>query len=326
MSVHPLFSVAAFALLAGQSLPSETQTIGKRTAGSEVTDELKLLEFQVDPADRMTLPVELADGRTYDFMIDTGAEQSAISREVAQQLGLSVNGARQVVSFAGSSRVETVTIPFLPLAKQTHYDVDALLFRRAAIGADGLLGMDSLKDQVVTFDFKTRRMKLQRPTRFSAFSDKSTVRVDLTERNGRMVMSDAQASGVPLDVILDTGSGLSIGNAALRRELVRKKKLGVMEPRAMLTVTGQIVPIEYGILRDVVIDGVSIIYMPIAFAMSEPFESLEMADRPTLILGMDVLRSFGQISVDFPNKRAYFRGRDSTQYKPGSYWGFVDQT
>lgn len=326
MSVHPLFSVTAFALLAGQSLPSETQTIGKRTANAEITDELKLLDFQVDPSDRMTLPIELSDGRTYDFMIDTGAEQSAISREVAQQLGLSVTGARQVISFAGSSRVETVTIPFLPLAKQTHHDVDALLLGRSAIGADGLLGMDSLKDQFVTFDFKSRQMRLQKPTRYSSFSDRNTVRVDLTERNGRMVMSDAQASGVSVDVILDTGSGLSIGNDALRQELLRKKKLGTLEPRAMLTVTGRIVPIEYGVLRDVVIDGVEIIYMPIAFAMSEPFDSLDMADQPTLILGMDVLRSFGQISVDFANKRAYFRGRDSSQYKPGSYWAFVDHT
>lgn len=40
-----------------------------------------------------------------------------------------------------------------------------------------------------------------------------------------------------------------------------------------------------------------------AFADVHPFKKLGLMDRPALLLGMDALRLFERVSVDFPNRR-----------------------
>ncbi|WP_265571161.1 aspartyl protease family protein [Sphingomicrobium nitratireducens] len=309
------------ALLASASDPPayDSQTI------KEAIEDGRLLKFQVDPHDRMTLPIEVTGGETLDFMIDTGAERSAISAEAARLLGYETLGEKTVVSFAGRASVETVNIPSIRVSRRVLHDLEALKFREAAIGADGLLGIDSLADQFVTFDFDDREMRLGKAPKFRTKGRRDEVVVDLVERDGRMVMSNAQVGKTRLDVMIDTGSGISIGNQMLKRELMASGKIKRLRRLAMLTVTGEIVPIDYGLLRDVEIDGITILRMPIAFALSEPFEELGLADRPTLLLGMDVLRSFSEMSIDFRNRRAHFRAANASQYKPGALWGFVDR-
>jgi hypothetical protein len=42
--------------------------------------------------------------------------------------------------------------------------------------------------------------------------------------------------------------------------------------------------------------------LPIAFADAKPFRKLGLSDRPALLLGMDALKLFERVSVDFPNR------------------------
>jgi hypothetical protein len=47
--------------------------------------------------------------------------------------------------------------------------------------------------------------------------------------------------------------------------------------------------------------------MPVAITDSEVFRRLGLEDKPALLLGMDVLRSFERVSVDFANRKVRFR-------------------
>lgn len=309
------------------SLPLAACLLGAASPTPPATDpsDPPLLRFQVDPADRMTVPIRFDQGASHQFLIDTGAEQSAVSTELARSMKLVRRGDRRVFSFAGEQRVAVVRIPALFVDRRVHRQFDALTFGRGAMGADGLLGIDSLIDQQVRFDFKRRTLAISSAPKISERAADGEVLVRAHLKTGRLVMSRAVANRIKIDVILDTGTSVSMGNIALRRELERTHRIGPLKRISMLAITGEIVEVDYGIVRQVVIDRMVVIQrMPIAFAVSQPFDYLGLGDRPAILLGMDVLRSFGEVTVDFRNRKVRFRARDDSQRLPAERFGFAD--
>ena len=61
------------------------------------------------------------------------------------------------------------------------------------------------------------------------------------------------------------------------------------------------------------IGGIDINNIPIAFADVHPFRQLQLLDRPAVLLGMDALRLFNRVSVDFANRRVRLLTPDSSQ-------------
>ena len=55
--------------------------------------------------------------------------------------------------------------------------------------------------------------------------------------------------------------------------------------------------------RRIRIGGAALRHLSVAFADAEPFRQLRLDDRPALLLGMDALRLFERVSVDFANRR-----------------------
>jgi len=55
--------------------------------------------------------------------------------------------------------------------------------------------------------------------------------------------------------------------------------------------------------RDVRLGGAKIIDIPIAFADVHAFAKLGLTKRPAIMLGMDTLKLFDRVSVDFANRR-----------------------
>lgn len=308
------------------SVPIALACLGAAAPESAPAPDVGLMRFQVDPADRMTVPIRFDQGGAHQFLIDTGAEQSAVSTELARSMNLASRGNRRVYSFAGEQRVPIVRIPAMFINRQVHRQVDALTFKRGAMGADGLLGVDSLADQQVTFDFKRRTLAISSAPHVSQRAADGEVLVRAKLKTGRLVMSRASANRVPIEVILDTGTSISIGNDALRRALERRRRIGPLKRIAMLAITGEIIEVDYGLLRDVVIDrGVVIQRMPIAFAVAQPFDRLGLGEKPAMLLGMDVLRSFGEVTVDFRNRKVRFRARDDSQRVPAARFGFTEE-
>jgi hypothetical protein len=106
--------------------------------------------------------------------------------------------------------------------------------------------------------------------------------------------------------VIDTGSQISIGNEALRRQLARKKRLGPTVPIELISVTGGKLQGDYTVIKQLHIGGVGVNDMPIAFADAHPFKQLGLTDRPAMLLGMDALVLFDRVSVDFANRRVVF--------------------
>lgn len=322
-----LVSLLAFAAAdASAGMEGTAPTPPPQATGAGEDDDTLLVLFERDPQDRMTIPVKVGGvDEELRFLVDTGAEHSAISVELAQELALEQAPARRVVSFGGERVIPAVTVASMSFSDQEIEDVSALTLSRGALGSDGLIGIDQLALQLVTFDFENGEMQMRPSPYRSKRERRGTISVDLRERQGRLVVSEAMLGSKRIDVILDTGSSITIGNAALARRL-GTEELSEFLNLQMLTVTGDLVQIRYGEMKDVRIGSMKFDTLPVAFAEAEPFERLGFSDRPAIILGMDVLRSFGTMTIDFRRREARFTAREGDALQPRDYWGIGSVT
>lgn len=285
-------TVAAFVMTAASPLPApagEAQEIAARN----------------DPSQRMTVGVQI-DGRgPFAFVVDTGAERTVISTELAGQLQLRPAAPTQLLSLSELSTVPTVLVPNLALNGTVIARIDAPALAREHIGAAGILGIDTLQEQRVVFDFKRSRMTITSASERREGGDGDEIVVRARSRFGRLVLADASADDQKIYVIIDSGAQVSIGNPALMRKLVARRHSDATLTE-VTSVTGGVLKVNVAMLKKVRIGGVHLENMPVAITDSEVFHRLKLADRPALLLGMDVLRSFDRVSIDFANRKVRF--------------------
>jgi predicted aspartyl protease len=253
-------------------------------------------------ADRMTVPVHVAEAGPFPFVIDTGAQRTVISRELAGILRLSAGPVVRLTDIAGTSTVATVLVPALRVSKVSGGRVAAPALDAADLGASGILGIDQLQGHAVTIDFDRREMNV-RASRRRLSQERRRVpgEVVIEARNllGQLVVTDAAYRRKEVRVVLDTGAAVTMGNEALRRLIERKAPT----QRVMLTsVTGETLHAGYTQIGKVRVGDVSFDNLPVAFTAPAPFRQFGLDDRPALLLGMDALRMFRRVEIDFANR------------------------
>jgi predicted aspartyl protease len=253
--------------------------------------------------DRMTVPVRLSGKGPYRFLVDTGADRTAVSTALVTELGLSSGPTATLHSITGVSQVRTANVPTLELTHNRVRSVQAPVLERAHMGADGILGVDSLRSQRVIFDFRTRLISIVPSQRRMTRDEDGTIVVTGKLRRGHLIVTSAKANGVPLTVVLDTGSEMTLGNAALRARLEARRKLNNPEIIEMTSVTGQKLVGEAFYLTRVDLGEVTLRNLVIMFSDAPIFSSLNLEERPAVLLGMNAMRAFEQFSIDFARKQ-----------------------
>jgi predicted aspartyl protease len=268
--------------------------------GQTQTDSLA---FRADQADRMTVAVQLGSTGPYQFMVDTGSERTVISRQLANRLGLKQGRGVRLHSIVGVGMVDTVIIPQLQMSRREVQTIDAPMLEAGNIGADGMLGVDTLKSQRILFDFKANTMSITPSSEPAESLGDGTIVVRARSREGRLVLTDAKADNQPLAVVLDTGSQVSIGNPMLRRRLVQRRMVGAPETITIQSVTGATLQGEYMVLKRLEIGGVTLTNLAVVFADAHTFKQLGLDKKPALLLGMNAMRAFERVSIDFSRKK-----------------------
>jgi predicted aspartyl protease len=292
----------ALVLLLGLSGPAIAQETPPAPAPAPL-EEGEILDFLQDRAARMTVPVTI-DGRgPYRFVVDTGAERTVIARELAKDLSLGRGPSARVHSMSEVSTIDTAIIGKLDVGGNSVRGIHAPTLARTYLGAEGMLGVDSLKAQRVSFDFAKQEMTVAPSRKREDKWDDGAIVVTGRSRFGHLVLVDASVEGQKVWVIVDTGSEVTIGNNALRRKLAAKNKLGLLSPIDIVSVTGGRLVADQGVMKRIRLGGMDITAMPIAFADVHPFKKLDLMDRPAILLGMDTLRLFERVSVDFANRQ-----------------------
>jgi predicted aspartyl protease len=301
--LHPARCSAAALLLLLAASGSNAADPAAPPPSAPVEDDIGI---GADKRQRMTVPISIGGKGPFDFLIDTGAERTVISAELARELSLEPGKSAMMHSMSGSGEVQTVIIPQLQVSKNKVSGIHAPALKQMHLGAAGMLGIDTLQAQRITFDFERQKMTVtpsSTPARRYA-PDEIVVRAQ--SRLGRLVLVDASIDGEKLMVVLDTGAEVTIGNEALRRKLARKRKLRDTVPIELISVTGGRMVADYTRAAQIRLGGVLINDFPIGFAEVHPFKQLGLSDRPALLLGMDALRLFAQVTVDFANRKVRF--------------------
>ena len=265
---------------------------------------------------RMTVPVSIGGRGPYGFIVDTGSERTVISRELAERLELDPGRTATMYTMTEVSRVGTVVIPRLEVGRRTVSEIHAPALSRRNLGAEGLLGVDSLQSQRVELDFVRQEMKVVPSRRREERWPGDSIVVTARSRYGHLMLVDASFDGQRVFVIVDTGSQVTVGNNALRRRLARRGRLGPLQPIELVSVTGNVITAEYGIARELRLGDAGITNLPVAFAEVHPFRHLDLTDRPAIMLGMDALQLFDRVSFDFANRRVRFLVPDPAQANP----------
>lgn len=258
-----------------------------------------------DMPGRLTVPVTIGADGPYHFTIDTGAERTVISRELAMRLGLQAGPQRRLTAMTGSSDVATVIIPSLTVGTAGAKQIEAPMLSAVNLGAPGLLGIDSLRDHAVTIDFDAGLMTVT-PSRKRRTDDTEPGEIVVRARSllGQLVVTDARYHGRRVRVILDTGSVVTMGNNALRRYAGVRAQGG--KPLSLISVTGDTLAANYAQIGDLSVGAVTFRGLPVAFVEAAPFARFGLTEQPAVLLGMDALSQFRRVEIDFANHEVRF--------------------
>lgn len=294
MPMHPLLAAlvplaAAFPIIAGQESAPPAAAID-------------VVSISIDSHQHMTVPVRIAEQGPFHFMIDTGSQNTVLSTGLATRLSLKADRTAHLIGVAGTADVGMVVIDQLDLGQRSYYSLLAPLLLREDIGADGILGLDSLQGQRVQIDFRKGLIAVDDAKALGGNHGYEIV-VTARRRSGQLIMTNALIDGVKVQVVIDTGSEYSVGNRALEQALAKKGSHGTM---VLHSVTGQEITADLGMARNLKIDQMNFGNVMIAYADAPPFKALQLEAKPAMFLGMRDMRALDRIAIDFSTRRIYF--------------------
>jgi predicted aspartyl protease len=270
--------------------------------GQQQAAQTDVIAIRKDQWSRMTVPVKVVEQGPFRFLIDTGSQNTVLSTDLAARLSLVPNRKARLISVAGTQMVDMVDIEQIDLGRRSYYGLAAPLLESANMGADGILGLDSLQDQRVLVDFKKGLMAIDDAKNLGGNRGFEIV-VEARRRSGQLIMADARLEGIKVQVVIDTGAETSIGNIALQKALTRKRKSEKIE---LLSVTGHQVSADLSYARWLEISEVRFNNVAIAYTDAPAFKALKLDSRPALLLGMRDLRSLDRLAIDFSTRRILF--------------------
>ncbi|WP_114520714.1 retroviral-like aspartic protease family protein [Altererythrobacter sp. ZODW24] len=279
-------------------LPGGTSEPPSIVEGS-LSEETIQAKKQVDQ--RLTVPVSIAGEGPFRFLVDTGAQATVITDKVIGRLGPLPRGRATLVGMASRQSVETVQIDDLVLGSRTFNNLTSPLLESKHVGADGILGLDSLQAQRVLLDFKANTMTVADKDQLGGNKGFEII-VRARRKLGQLIITNANIDGIRTSVIIDTGSQASVGNMSLAKRLRQRRSV----ESTMTDVTGATLVGRIGQTNLIQIGNVSMRGVAITFADAPPFASLGLDKRPTLILGMRDLRLFERVAIDFDSGRILF--------------------
>jgi hypothetical protein len=267
---------------------------------------------------RMTVEVMIDGKGPYAFIVDTGSERTVIARELASQLALREGASSTLHGMGGSESVHTVVIPQLAANTLVVRKIVAPALAQYDLGAAGILGLDSLKSQRMLLDFAAGSMTLTPSGVRQDDWQGETIVITAHSRLGELILTGARIGDDEVNVILSTGNDVSVGNLALRQRLLAHHDATstAHTPVALLDVTGNTIRLDQTVVDRLNIANLRVVNLPIAFADAHMFRVLDMVRTPTLLLGMDVLRMFGRVSIDFGSKKVRFQLREADLTAP----------
>ncbi|HEU0045732.1 retroviral-like aspartic protease family protein [Sphingomonas sp.] len=253
---------------------------------------------------RMTVEVQVNGQGPYRFVVDSGADTSVIGAKVAGALALPPGRPVMLHSITASKRVQQVRVERLSFGQSAIHDLELPVLDEGDLGGAGMIGIDALVEQRLLLDFDKRVIKVEDAHRPAQRLDGEIV-VVARRRKGQLILTQARANGKPVDAVIDTGSEITIGNLALRKQLLRRTdKVTTIQ---VTGVTGATMNVELARVGELRLGPVLLRDVPVAFADVPPFRLFGLSEQPALLLGTDLMETFRRVSLDFRARKVRFQ-------------------
>jgi predicted aspartyl protease len=254
---------------------------------------------------RMTVAVEVEGRGPFRFVVDSGADSSALGLSTQRILSLPAATRAMLHGMTASSLVDRVTASELKVDQSTVGNLELPVLKDEDLGAQGLLGIDALVEQRLMLDFEKHVITIEDAHRPAPYVDGEIV-VIARRRRGQLILTQASANGYPVDAVIDTGSEITIGNLALRDRLFKRNVKSLVSGQAV-GVTGVAVTLQLAHLDELRIGPILLRDVDIAFADVPPFAAFGLDDHPALFLGTDLMGNFRRVSLDFRARKVRFQ-------------------
>jgi predicted aspartyl protease len=273
-----------------------------------------------DSAGRAVALININGQGPFRFIIDTGANRSVLSQALATRLGLAQSGQGVVHSVDGVELAQLVNVESLSFgALQLSRGDTPVLDGPMLDGEHGLLGVDGMAGRLLHVDFSKRCVEIYESG--ARLPMQGWLSVPARMRFGTMLMVQGEIMGVRVNVLIDTGSNISLANERFRDALRKVAAHSIEYHNDHAFTFGRPIVLAERVwaprlwLGRTVVDSVNAYIGDFHI-----FDVWGLQDQPTLLIGMDVLARSREMAIDYARAVVHFRKRPRGDHR-GGRWG-----
>lgn len=269
-------------------------------------DQKPATSTRVDGGGRLTLPVMINGTGPFSFAVDSAANASVVSSDLAEQLGLAPVGEVEIHSLIARERAFAVRAASLQTGALNATEAQLVVGTRDGLGSvAGLIGTDLLASYRLTMSFRGRRLHVgtsrsESGAFFAEGRSRVSYRAPVEQRFTNLMMIEGRAGGVTCRCIVDTGSQITIINRPLA-EASRARPLaqdGSGRTSTVYSPTGSSQQAEAMVVPVIGFGGVSFRRVPVLVGNFHTFRLWGLEDQPAMLLGVDLLGLFDRVTID----------------------------
>jgi predicted aspartyl protease len=263
-----------------------------------------------DVASHLMVAVRIDGNGPYHFVVDTGADRTVLATEVAAELGLFHGEKVMLEGVVRAVLADTVSIGTLSFGSITRRHLVVPTLSRSLLDADGYLGLDFLDGHRVTFDFKNHTLQVSEPrAKFSVnWARENEARIRASGSSGHLQALDCTVDGIPATAFIDSGAEVTAANAPLLAALARRNPtFGEIGTIRLIDITGGEIFGKVAMVHKIQLTAaLTFIDCPLVIADFRVFDVWGLRQRPALLIGMNLLRQFARVSIDYGLKELRF--------------------
>lgn len=248
----------------------------------------------------------------YRFLVDTGALRSVLATEIAARLALPLCPPVLLQGIILAQKTPEVKVDRLSVGSVTCTNLRLPVLPSAMLETDGYLGLDVLNGHRVVFDFRTNTLRIEQSQGFfsTLWSRDDQIRVRAEGESGRLRSTDCYADGIRTTAFIDSGSQVSVCNPSLYAALQRHKSPPVPLTTVQLSgITGGSIFGRVILIDTLQLPGLTLTGAPTVIADLPVFAFWGLSETPAILIGMNCLRAFSSVTIDYGRKALLFQVR-----------------
>ena len=249
----------------------------------------------------LLVPCDVNGSGPFDFILDSGASTSLVSRELADRLRIEATGSREGTGAGGKVTLETGTLKTLALGPATERDVDVgITDELERIGSfvgskiHGDVGYNFLKHFRVTVDYPRSVLGLARPGEDGPAAG-DAVAFRLAPIKPLLLLPVSVNGQGPFQFALDTGSSMT----SISPELVTRLGMSTTAASGPGLGAGGALEVSFARASSLAVGSTAVADVDVAVPSFFPMLSQAAGARLDGALGYNFLRRF-RVTLDYP--------------------------